>query len=80
MQIQTTLHPTQIRVGATYIVKSVFSEDIAEISGPITDENGVEFFIVESADGGFDIEFKGTHWDGGDTIGDVTVEEVVTVV
>ena len=79
MKTQTTLFPGQIRTGCTYVVTSVFSEDIAEISGPLTDENGVEFFIVESQDGGFDIEFNGTHWDGGDTIGDVIIAEVITV-
>lgn len=71
-----SLRPDELREGDVYLVSTLFSEVEAEVSGPFTDSDGVEFYIVEAADGGFDVEWREGRWDAGELIGDAHISAV----
>lgn len=76
--IAPSLRPDELREGGVYLVRTLFSEVEAELSGPFADADAVEFYIVEDEDGGFDIEWRGDHWDAGALIGEVHISAVLT--
>jgi hypothetical protein len=73
---ESSLSPQELREDGQYLVRTLFSEVEAAVSGPWADSDAVEFYIVEAEDGGFDLEWRGDHWDAGDLIGHVHVSAV----
>lgn len=69
------LGPSDIICGATYKIRTGKRVVLAELSGPWRD-SGSEFFIAETPDGGFDIEYRGRGvWYAGPDIGELAVFE-----
>lgn len=73
--IMGPLAPSELKTGTTYKVRTQDGIHLAQIHGPMRDQNGVEFYIIENEGGDeYDVEYKGRGmWDAGHYYGKITI-------